>query len=137
MGIGISTAILMANCGYTIELVDLKERESGQEFTVLEQAQKEIISNLELLKDLGEIELSPEDMLANLKLTYGSDKGLLQSKIVFEALPERPEIKQDFIKRIEPVIDRQSIIASATATISYEGYHQPEHAGLSFFLSQF
>ena len=57
MGIGISAAILMANCGYTIELVDLKERKSGQEFTTLDHTQREIKSNLKLLKDLGEISL--------------------------------------------------------------------------------
>ena len=31
MGIGISTAILLANRGYRIELVDLKERERGKD----------------------------------------------------------------------------------------------------------
>lgn len=122
MGIGISTAILMANCGYRIELVDLKDRKSGQEFQTLERAQKEIKSNLKLLKDLGEISSSPEDMLANLKLTPGLENGLLKSEIVFEALPERSEIKQDFIKRIEPVIDKEAIIASATSTINLDTF---------------
>lgn len=122
MGVGISTAILMANCGYTIELVDLKERQSGQEFKTLEHAQKEIKSTLELLKELGEIALSPEDMMENLKITHGLENGLLKSEIVFEALPERPEIKQDFIKQIEPVIDKESIIASATSTISLDTF---------------
>ena len=139
MGIGISTAILMADCGYTIELVDMKGRKSGQEYKTLESAKKEIKSNLKLLKGLGEITLSPENMMANLKLTHGLENGLLKSEIVFEALPEKPEIKQHFITLIEPVIDEESIIASATSTISLDTFWEvssrPENLIITHWLN--
>jgi 3-hydroxybutyryl-CoA dehydrogenase len=122
MGIGISTAILMANRGYRIELVDMKDRQPCKEFETLNRAKKQIKSNLELLKELGEISRSPENMMVNLKLTHGLEKGLIESEIVFEALPEKPEIKQHFIKSIEPIIHKESIIASATSTISLDTF---------------
>ena len=52
MGIGIATALLLADRGLGITLVDLKERPSGQERDSLNGARDEIESNLKLLKEL-------------------------------------------------------------------------------------
>jgi 3-hydroxybutyryl-CoA dehydrogenase len=122
MGIGISTAILLANRGYRIELIDLKERERGKEFEALNRAREEIASNLNLLKDLGELSTSSDLLMENVRLTKGLEKGVAGCEILFEALPEKPEIKQHFISNIEPLVSEKTIIASATSTINLDTF---------------
>ena len=53
MGIGIATAILLANQGHAVTLVDTKEREPGQEMIALEKALSETRDNMALLSELG------------------------------------------------------------------------------------
>jgi 3-hydroxybutyryl-CoA dehydrogenase len=122
MGIGISTAILLADRGYRIELIDLKEREQGREFEALNRAREEIASNLLLLKDLGEFSTSSDLLMENIRLTKGLEKGVAGCDILFEALPEKPEIKQHFISDIEPLVSEKTIIASATSTINLDTF---------------
>jgi 3-hydroxybutyryl-CoA dehydrogenase len=40
--------------------------------------------------------------------------------IVFEALPEKPELKQLLLRRLEPLLDEDTIFASATSTINLD-----------------
>lgn len=122
MGIGISTAILLSNLDYKIELIDLKERESGREFEVLNRAKYEIESNLNLLKDLGELSVSPNQLIENLFLGRCLEKVAAPCEFVFEALPEKPEIKQQFISGIEPLLNEKTIVASATSTINLDTF---------------
>ncbi len=122
MGIGISTAILLSNLDYKIELIDLKDRESGREFEVLNRAKYEIESNLNLLKDLGELLVSPSQLMENLFLGRCLEKVAAPCEFVFEALPEKPEIKQRFISGIEPLLNEKTIVASATSTINLDTF---------------
>jgi 3-hydroxybutyryl-CoA dehydrogenase len=122
MGIGISTAVLLADRGYRIELVDMKEREPVRKQEALELARKEIGSNLSLLKELGELSASTPELMKNLTLTRGLQDGLRECDILFEVLPERPEIKQHFVKKMEPLIDQGTVIASATSTINLDTF---------------
>ena len=124
MGIGIATAILLSNRGYRIELVDLKERDPGEEQTALNGARDQIRANLELLEELGELAAPASRLMEDLDLTKGLEGGLKQCAIVFEALPERTEIKQDFVSRIELLVDNETIIASATSTINLDTFWQ-------------
>jgi 3-hydroxybutyryl-CoA dehydrogenase len=122
MGIGISTAILLSNLDYKIELIDLKDREPGREFEVLNRAKYEIESNLNLLKDLGELSVSPNQLIENLFLGRCLEKVAAPCEFVFEALPEKPEIKQRFISGIEPLLNEKTIVASATSTINLDTF---------------
>jgi len=122
MGIGISTALLLSNRGYSIELVDLKERDQGREFDALNRAKKEIESNLNLLSDLGESSVPPTQLMECLSLTKGLEKGMTQCDFVFEALPEKPEIKKSFVLKIEPLVNPKTIVCSATSTIDLETF---------------
>jgi 3-hydroxybutyryl-CoA dehydrogenase len=120
MGIGISTAILLSNRGHRIELVDTKERDPSRDLEALNGAKDQIASNLKLLKELGELSAPVDKLMEDLKLTKGLGSGLKECEIVFEALPERPEIKQRFISSIETLVDKETIIASATSTINLD-----------------
>jgi 3-hydroxybutyryl-CoA dehydrogenase len=116
MGVGIATAVLMANQGYTVTLIDTKKREPGKETEALDSAQEEVKANLELLDGL---EMLPGDA-ATLSTYLGASAGLEQTiagcSFVFEALPEKVTIKQDFYRAIGPLMDKGTVIASATST---------------------
>jgi 3-hydroxybutyryl-CoA dehydrogenase len=122
MGIGIATALLLANRGLGITMVDLKQRPQGQENESLDNARNEIESNLKLLKELGELGAPPQELLESLSLSKSLEKAVKDTAIIFEALPERPELKQDLILCVEPMIQETAIIASATSTIGLETF---------------
>jgi 3-hydroxybutyryl-CoA dehydrogenase len=120
MGVGISTAILLCNRGYKIKLIDLKDRGPGKEFDALNRAKREIESNLNLLRDLGELSTSPAKLIEDLELSRDVEKRVTECEFIFEALPERPEFKRNFLARIDPLLDEKTIVASATSTINLE-----------------
>jgi 3-hydroxybutyryl-CoA dehydrogenase len=117
MGIGIATALLCCPRPFDVRMLDVKERQKGQEYAALDKAKKEIQANLELLTEMGELKTKISEAMGHLSFHSGYDKVNRESSMVFEALPERPALKQDFIRRIEPLLDRTTIIASATSTI--------------------
>jgi len=122
MGIGISTAILLCNRGYKITLIDFKDRGAGREFDALNRAKKEIESNLSLLRDLGELSASPTRLMECLKLSYGLGEGVAECGFIFEALPEKPEVKRNLLSKIDSLLDEKTIVASATSTINLETF---------------
>lgn len=117
MGIGIATALLLCRQPLGIRILDVKVREKGQEHTALDQAKHEIESNLKLLSQLGELDAEPSKPMSRISFHYGYDEVLRECSIVFEALPEKPSLKQAFVEQVEPLLDRKAIIASATSTI--------------------
>ena len=117
MGIGIATALLCCPQPLTIGMLDVKEREKGQEHRALRKAKEEIETNLKLLSQLGELNAEPSQLMSLLSFHTGYDEILRDCSIVFEALPEKPALKQAFVEQIEPLLDRKAIIASATSTI--------------------
>ncbi len=117
MGIGIATALLCCPQPITVRMLDVKVREKGQEHLALDQARDQIVSNLELLNQLGELDSEPSEPMSRISLYSGYDEVVRECSIVFEALPEKPAVKQDFVKQIEPLLERKAIIASATSTI--------------------
>jgi 3-hydroxybutyryl-CoA dehydrogenase len=117
MGIGIATALLCCAEPLSIRMLDVKEREKGQEHLALHQAREEVESNLRLLSQLGELGAEPSALMGRISFYSGYDEALRESSIVFEALPEKPALKQAFVERIEPLLDQKAIIASATSTI--------------------
>ena len=122
MGIGIATALLLADRGLGITLVDLKRRPLGQENDSLNRARNEIESNLKLLEELGELLVSPQTLIKGLRLSRSLEDAVTDATFIFEALPEKREIKQDLIVRVEPMIQETAIIASATSTMSLKTF---------------
>jgi 3-hydroxybutyryl-CoA dehydrogenase len=124
MGTGIATAFLASHGAFEIRLVDLKKRSRGNEFHLLHSAKEEIASNLNLLKDLGELKASPHQLLSGLSLHRDLEEGVRKAAYVFEALPEKPVLKQSLIIRLEPLLDKSTVIASATSTINLDTFWQ-------------
>lgn len=118
MGIGIATAVLLSNTGCRVALVDVKERKRGEENEALDRARAEIGSNLNLLRELGVFEGSAEPLVAALSMHRELGEAVSGCDFVFEAIPEKPDLKQALIARMEPLLNDDTIISSATSTMN-------------------
>jgi 3-hydroxybutyryl-CoA dehydrogenase len=139
MGIGIATALLSSQGGYEIRLVDIKERNVKNEFQALDDAERNIVSNLQMLKDLAVLKGSPDRLLSGLSLHRDLEGGVQDAAFVFEALPEKPELKQALVARLEPLLDKSTVFASATSTINLDAFWQvaanPERMVIAHWLN--
>ncbi|MBW1998112.1 MAG: hypothetical protein JRJ29_09140 [Deltaproteobacteria bacterium] len=70
MGVGIATAVLMADLRYHVTLIDIKKRKPGRETETLERACKEIKENLDLLKKLGALQADVSSLMENLSTAH-------------------------------------------------------------------
>jgi 3-hydroxybutyryl-CoA dehydrogenase len=116
MGIGIATAVLMANQGYTVSLIDTKKREPGRETEALDRARQAVKANLDLLAGLEMLRGDAATLSAALGVSAALEPSIAGCAFVFEALPEQVAIKQDFYRAIGPLMDQDTVIASATST---------------------
>ena len=116
MGVGIATAVLMADRGHTVTLIDSKRREPGRETETLDAAREEVKKNLELLNGLGLLRTDTESLIAGLEVVTGLNEAIGGHSFVFEALPENVAIKQAFFREIGPLMGEEAVIASATST---------------------
>ena len=95
MGVGIATAVLMADRGHRVTLIDSKRREPGKETETLDAAREEVKANLELLNGLGLLHTDTESLIGGLEVATGLNEAIAGHSFVFEALPENVAIKQD------------------------------------------
>jgi 3-hydroxyacyl-CoA dehydrogenase len=93
MGVGILTAILLANQGHTVTLFDTKEREPGQEMIALEKALSEIRDNMRLLSELGMWTGGSEQACAGIGVSRNLSE-ISDASFIFEALPEKVKLKK-------------------------------------------
>jgi 3-hydroxybutyryl-CoA dehydrogenase len=116
MGIGIATAVLMADRGHKVTLIDTKKREPGRQTEALDRARDEVQANLKLLDGLGVLRADPAALAGDLGVSTNLAEGIAGASFVFEALPEKVAIKQEFSKTIGPLMGEATVIASATST---------------------
>ena len=116
MGIGIATAVLMANQGYTVTLIDTKKRKAGKETEALDRAREAVKANLDLLAGLEMLHGDAATLGAALVVSDALEPSIAGCAFVFEALPEKVAIKQDFYRAVGPLMDKDTVIASATST---------------------
>ena len=139
MGIGIATALLSCPHGFKVHLVDLKERKRDAVHSALNQAKAQVAGNLSLLQGLGYLTENPNMALERLSLSPSLDNDFFRSELIFEALPEKPELKQAFLKEVEPHIGKNVIIASATSTINLQTFwdvaQRPERIVIAHWLN--
>ena len=116
MGIGIATAVLMADRGHNVTLIDTKRRKPGKETETLDAAREEVKANLDLLNGLGLLRGNSESLMEGLDIATGLNEAIAGHSFVFEALPENVAIKQAFFHAIGPVMSEDTVIASASST---------------------
>jgi len=115
MGVGIATAILLANQGDAVTLFDTKDREPGQEMTALERALDEIRDNMILLSELGMWSGDAEQACAAIGVSRNLSE-MSHATFIFEALPEKVDLKENFFAAVGELMGEKTVVASATST---------------------
>jgi 3-hydroxybutyryl-CoA dehydrogenase len=137
MGLGITLAFALA--GRPVRVVDVKERAEGEHERVIERFRKELASTARLLKRIRYAAARPADVLRSVSFCRGIDRRNLAGGYVFEALPERPELKIKLFRDISPFIDKDAVVASTTSTIDIktmaEGLTRPERLVITHWLN--
>jgi 3-hydroxybutyryl-CoA dehydrogenase len=112
---GLAIAQVMATEGCTVNLV-------SRHASTLDQAIKDIRSNLLLLQKLGRLGRSVEEILCRISLVEGISEAICDCDFLFESLPEEPEIKKSFLTKVDPYLRDETVVASSTSTINLKTF---------------
>lgn len=124
---GSDIAVLLANAGYRVTLVDVKK-----------QALKEAMDSLDdSVSQLREAEiLMNGDPSSNINYT-SSHKFLNKSELVIEAITEKLDLKRKLMVRLEEIVSNDCVIATNTSSYTVseitERMDQPERTVLMHF----
>lgn len=113
MGHGIAQAFLMG--GYPVKLYDIRD-------SILETARSHVQESLQLFQDAGLIkkqDIAPA--LEALTLTADLKKAVKGADFVVEAVPENLALKQALFEKLEPMVRKNTIIASNTSSLTLTG----------------
>lgn len=118
MGRGI--AITFALAGYTVRLIDMKERTPDEFYILRQSAQSEIESTLKMLCDFGvldSVKLKEAVICVSYFAMQDSDVALANADVIFEAVPETLAAKEAAFRLVSSLAHADAIIASTTSTI--------------------
>jgi 3-hydroxybutyryl-CoA dehydrogenase len=113
MGHGIAQAFLMG--GYSVKLYDIQD-------SILDTARSHIQEGLRLFCDAGLIkegDMGPA--LEALTLTTDLKKAVKGADFVVEAAPENLSLKQELFAKLEPLVRKNTIVASNTSSLTLGG----------------
>jgi 3-hydroxybutyryl-CoA dehydrogenase len=113
MGHGIAQAFLMG--GYSVKLYDIQN-------SILDTARSHIQEGLRLFCDAGLIkegDMGPA--LEALTLTTDLKKAVKGADFVVEAAPENLSLKQELFAKLEPLVRKNTIVASNTSSLTLGG----------------
>ena len=137
MGLGIALSFALRNA--QVSIIDGKERSFDEYERVKKEAKEELYSNLKLLKKVGYLKGDLKKVLSNISFSCGINKENLEGDFIFEAIPEKPDLKIDLFRRISPYIHINSILASTTSTIDIKtlrkGFVHPDKLLITHWLN--
>jgi len=117
---GRSIAVVFAYAGHPVAVVDFKRRPKADFDKLASEALGEVRRTLQSLAMLGLFDAGLVDTIAGRVTTVPESEAaaaLSSADIVFEAVPEVPELKRDVLARASILADEKTIIASTTSTI--------------------
>jgi 3-hydroxybutyryl-CoA dehydrogenase len=117
MGIGITLSYIHA--GLPVTLIDIKPREHGEQAEYFARVLGELRRELATLTRLGLLDAAQADVaLGRVRLTTREDAraDLARARVVFEAVPERLDVKRDTFAWLGRACAPDSVIASTTST---------------------
>ncbi|TYT62565.1 3-hydroxyacyl-CoA dehydrogenase family protein [Natrialba swarupiae] len=117
MGIGI--AQVFATDGRSVHILDVKERTDSEFEDKVESVSETIRSNLEFLAARGHFDGDASDVLDRITVTRETETSLESAEWVFEALPEDPEIKREFLSSSADALG-DAVVATTTSSISID-----------------
>ncbi len=115
MGLGIALAFAMH--GFHVAVVDGKERTPEGYEGVRSRAQEEIRSNVKFLRRVGYLKDTITGVLSRISFVHELNRENFEAPFVFEAVPEKPDLKRELFKKISPFLPKDAVVASATSTI--------------------
>jgi 3-hydroxybutyryl-CoA dehydrogenase len=137
MGVGIALAFALHH--FEVKLIDLKPRSTEEYERVGKKAKQDIGSTLSFLKRAGHLEHSPEEIESNISISHTLDKHHFKGGVVFEAIPEKPDLKHALLKKISPYVHKDTIVASTTSTIDLKtlktGFTHPANLLITHWLN--
>jgi len=137
MGLGIALAFALARV--PVKIVDVKERSRKEREQLIARAREEMGSTVRLLGKLKYTALRPAAVLSSLTFYSGITRENVAGEYIFEALPERPELKIQLFRDISPLLRSTAIVASATSTIDIKtmarGLANPERLLITHWLN--
>jgi 3-hydroxybutyryl-CoA dehydrogenase len=113
-------AVVFAYAGHPVTIVDVKAREAEDWTRVAEAAIGEVRATLATLAGFGLFPPAEVDALvARVSVVREADAAgaLRQAAVIFEGVPEVPDLKREVLARISALAGPQAIIASTTSTI--------------------
>ncbi|WP_447920725.1 3-hydroxybutyryl-CoA dehydrogenase [Achromobacter aegrifaciens] len=117
MGVGITLSYIHA--GLDVTLIDIKQRTAAEQSEYFSRVLDDLRRELGILSKLGLLEAAQADTaLARVRLCtrHDADEDLRQARVVFEAVPERLDVKRDTLLWLSAACAPDSIIASTTST---------------------
>jgi 3-hydroxybutyryl-CoA dehydrogenase len=137
MGLGIALAFALK--GFKVTLFDGKERAAEDYEKVFRSAKAEIHSNVRLLRRIGYLAASSKAILSRISFSHELNRENFNVPFIFEAIPEKPELKIELFRKISPYVHPSSILASATSTINLKtlkkGFSHPERLLITHWLN--
>ena len=115
MGVGIALAFALHQ--FEVTLIDLKPRSAEEYERVQKKAMQDAKSTLNFLGRIGRLKNSPEEIVSRISASHDLDKHHFEGSFIFEAIPERPDLKLALFRRMSPCLRQDTIIASTTSTI--------------------
>lgn len=135
LGIGLSFALK----GFEVTIIDGKKRTTEAYETVLKNAREEVHSNLKLLRRIGYLQASLPKILSKLSFSHEINEESFDVPFIFEAIPEKPNLKIELFRKISPYVSRDTILASATSTINLKtlekGFIYPDKLLITHWLN--
>lgn len=117
MGTGISQ--VFAAAGHEVRLLDAKDRDPGGFEQTEASVRENVRTNLDFLAANDQFAADPDDTLA--RIEFGTDPAALSDvDWVFEALPEKPDVKTGFFESAGGDLPRDAVLATTTSSISLE-----------------
>jgi 3-hydroxybutyryl-CoA dehydrogenase len=113
-------AVVFAYAGHPVAIVDVKARDQAGQARTADEAIGEVRSTLAALASFGlfapEVVGTIAQRVAVLPETDAAD-ALAQAAVIFEGVPEVPDLKREVLARASRLAGPEPIIASTTSTI--------------------
>jgi 3-hydroxybutyryl-CoA dehydrogenase len=113
-------AVVFAYAGHPVVVVDVKTRDAAGFAGTAKQARDEIRATLRSMARLGLFaEAATEQILSRVSVVAESNAAgvLAAAAVIFECVPEVPDLKREVLARISALTGAGPIIASTTSTI--------------------
>src|SRR4030067_2481048 len=137
MGLGIGLAFAFKNA--QVKIIDGKQRSFEEYGRVEKKGMEELYSNLKFLKKVGYLKGDLKRVISNISFSYGINKENLEGDFIFEAIPEKPDLKIELFKKISPYVHREAVLASTTSTINIntlkKGFIHPDKLLITHWLN--